>query len=83
LASIRHRGGWPCRSTVLAVVPLARPSLAARITLDPCPLYLAAVLGNLATSKFGCDKLAGRAAVAGSLAIPLTAMPALDWSTTE
>ena len=52
--------------------------------LDPYPLYLAAVLGERGTTKWRCDKPAGRAAVLGSLLIALLAMPefnlpALEW----
>jgi hypothetical protein len=57
--------------------------LPAQITLDPCPLYLAAVLGKLGTTGSRCDKLAGRAAVLGSLLIALLAMPGFNLPTLE
>ena len=50
----------------------------------PYPLYLAAVVGKLGTTRWRYDKPAGLVVVAGSLLIALLAMPefnlpALEW----
>ena len=55
----------------------------AQITLDPYPLYLAVILGKPGTTRWRCDKPAGRAAVVGSLLIALLAMPGFNPPTPE
>ena len=57
--------------------------LPAQITLDPYPLYLAAVFRKLGTTRWRCDKPAGRAAVVGSLLIVLLATPEFNLPTVE
>ena len=55
----------------------------AEIRLDPCPHYVAAVLGKLRVTRWRCEKPAGRAAVVRGLPIALLATPEFNLPTLE